>query len=313
MVAKEKPVQPPVTSDPPPAPKLGGSTPPGSFTKSQKGLLSRQATDLGGHVMPNEASVNNTTIKLQFPMLLMDIAVTSEGATFGRDNDAAVGDEQNRFISAPFQHDTSVSRRHFRLDVNPENRDEFCVQDLGSSNGTWIQVEFGKPLGLVLGGVLRVGYTQLEVVEAPAPVADPNDLLLAANSSPEAPPPAPSSSAAPALRFKIVGPMTSSMHGREFSVGASATDEAPFSIGRGNSRHLALTDDGQASALHCRVVFRDGQFYLLEGSAQRASSNGTFWRLSNPNKQSVRYVLREGMAVVVGEATRFVVSYAGEV
>src|SRR5215467_7343994 len=60
--------------------------------------------------------------------------------------------------------DAKVSRRHARLFVTPEGR--VWVEDLGSTNGTFLNGERVERAPVNLGDQVRVGTTTLELVAA---------------------------------------------------------------------------------------------------------------------------------------------------
>jgi S-DNA-T family DNA segregation ATPase FtsK/SpoIIIE len=81
--------------------------------------------------------------------------------------------------------DDAVSREHCRLTVT---HDGACVEDLASTNGTWVDGDrINAPTALRSGGLLRVGDTTLQLVppaEPTVPVAATGDGLLAFNRPP---------------------------------------------------------------------------------------------------------------------------------
>jgi hypothetical protein len=68
--------------------------------------------------------------------------------------------------------------------------------------------------------------------------------------------------------------------------------------------------DTAISAEHARVEFDapTGKFFICDGTATKASTNGTWYRLSGPHQESPPHALSAGVEVLIG-TVRFVVRY----
>jgi DNA segregation ATPase FtsK/SpoIIIE, S-DNA-T family len=145
--------------------------------------------------------------------------------------------------------DPELSRRHARLTRG--RRDALEIEDLGSSNGTWVNNErIEEPRVLRVGDLVRVGQTELAVTNAegripettligtPAVVMVPEELIV--------------------------------LEGRAKGKRLTLADE--LVIGRAESGDGRLDDDPELSRRHARV-FRDGGRIVIE---DLGSANGTF-------------------------------------
>src|SRR5262245_58679479 len=88
------------------------------------------------------------------PSLFETHPLPASGAlSIGRDDEADV-----RIV------DRLASRIHARIHVDPSGK--ITVEDLGSSNGTFVrgeQIESGKPVALLPGEAVNIGFTHLMV------------------------------------------------------------------------------------------------------------------------------------------------------
>jgi hypothetical protein len=68
--------------------------------------------------------------------------------------------------------------------------------------------------------------------------------------------------------------------------------------------------DTAISAEHARVEFDapTGKFFICDGTATKASTNGTWYRLSGPHQESPPHALSAGVEVLIG-TVRFVVRF----
>ncbi len=115
--------------------------------------------------------------------------------------------------------DEEVSREHAALRALPDGRLE--VEDLGSTNGTYVDgARLGEPVLLAGGESIRIGNTVL-VVEAPTPGATRIAVPGATKVAP--PPPTPMPSPAPVFAEPATGPtLTLSKPGQEPRRGRSS-------------------------------------------------------------------------------------------
>jgi len=174
--------------------------------------------------------------------------------------------------------DGTVSRRHFEISYAGEG---FIVRDLGSASGTFRRLREGASAPLELGTMLMVGKHQLAVV-ACAPLGD-----------------------APSLALECFAPEGSPLQGRVF-----ALDHRGATLGRRVTNAVAFSHevdgapvgvDSSVSAEHARVLWENGRFLLQDGAGPgRASTNGTWLRLSGLHRASEPADLRSGDELLVG-------------
>jgi hypothetical protein len=96
---------------------------------------------------------NLTVLVVEGPMKGQSLTVTRNGATFGRSSD-------NTFCVP----DRELSRRHSKIDYDPKT-DRFIVNDMGSTNGTYIQLigPYGGRYKLHLNDHILVGRTGFSI------------------------------------------------------------------------------------------------------------------------------------------------------
>jgi len=63
-----------------------------------------------------------------------------------------------------------------------------------------------------------------------------------------------------------------------------------------------VTVDTAISAEHARVEFEEdtGRFFICDGTSAKASTNGTWFRLSGPHQESPPHLLQAGNEVLIG-------------
>ena len=186
--------------------------------------------------------------------------------------------------------DKNVSRQHFDISYNAgagANAGMFRIRDVGSASGTFLRVSHGEGRPLYPGDMFRLGRHELLVEAGPAG----------------------------GLRLRCVAPEGSPLQSSEYEVGANGA-----TLGRNKSSSVcfAVDVDGVAmgidqaiSSAHARVACVPGSspraYVLLDGSADRPSSNGTWFRMSPMHEQSRHFPLVEGTELLVGPS-RFTVS-----
>ena len=72
-----------------------------------------------------------------------------------------------------------------------------------------------------------------------------------------------------------------------------AVTGAILSIGRGRNNDLQIKNDGKVSRYHCRVIFKDGEYFMEDNN----SSNGTIV----DGRAVSRKKLVGGEQIIVGE------------
>jgi pSer/pThr/pTyr-binding forkhead associated (FHA) protein len=176
--------------------------------------------------------------------------------------------------------DSRLSRRHARVFIDDGGR--AVVEDLGSSNGTWINEErLTAPRICARGDVLRVGQTTFEV-DVPAVQAATRVDTAASAGAPtiaKTPPPPP--------RLRVVaGPKE----------GEEITLPEELLIGRGYGEPGALGGDRRLSRRHARIARGPGGVFFIEDTG---SSNGT-----TINGVRVRRVhsIKDGDEIAVGSS-----------
>ncbi len=174
--------------------------------------------------------------------------------------------------------DPRLSRRHARVFLDDTGRP--TVEDLGSTNGTWVNGErLTGPRMLSTGDELRAGQTTFAVEVPPAAVA-----TLLNTAPPVAVPPAPESPP-PAPRLMVLaGPQ----QGEEIPLG----DE--LLIGRGYGEPGALGGDRLLSRSHARIARGPGGVFFVQDTG---STNGT--RLNGVPLRRVQ-ALKDGDEISVG-------------
>jgi pSer/pThr/pTyr-binding forkhead associated (FHA) protein len=195
------------------------------------------------------------------------------GETFTVESELVLGREEP--TPGPLGGDARLSRRHCRLYVAADGHG--MVEDLGSTNGTWInddRVSEARPL--LNGDVLRVGQTTFDV-ELPT-VASATE-VESVRTVPETPAP----TVHPWLEV-IEGPK----QGEQIPLGAELL------IGRSFGEPGALGGDRRLSRRHARIAQGPGGVFFIEDTG---SSNGT-----TVNRVPVRRArpLSEGDEIEVG-------------
>jgi pSer/pThr/pTyr-binding forkhead associated (FHA) protein len=158
--------------------------------------------------------------------------------------------------------DARLSRRHARISFDEHGR--AVVEDLGSTNGTWINEErLSAPHVCVTGDVLRVGQSTFQLEVAPPPAARTEPDMVAPRAAPTvAEMPAP----APVLQV---------------TEGARRGEEIPLDhellIGRTFGEPGALGGDRRLSRRHARIARGPGGVFFIEdtGSANGTRVNGS--------------------------------------
>ena len=152
--------------------------------------------------------------------------------------------------------DPRLSRRHARIFIDDAGRP--MVEDLGSTNGTWLNGErLTAPALLATGAELRVGQSTFDVEVADAARATQLDTGVPA-VTPTVPEPPPSA----ARLLVLAGPK----QGEEIPLG----DE--LLIGRGYGEPGALGGDRLLSRSHARIARGPGGVFFLQDTG---STNGT--------------------------------------
>jgi len=182
--------------------------------------------------------------------------------------------------------DKNVSRQHFDVSYDA-GAGAFRVRDVGSASGTFLRVSHGEGRPLYPGDMFRLGR---------------HELLVDAG-------------AAGGLRLRCVAPEGSPLQSSEYEVGVNGA-----TLGRNKSSSVcfAVDVDGVAmgidqaiSSVHARIACVPGSspraYVLLDGSSDRPSSNGTWFRMSPMHEQSRHFPLAEGTELLVG-LSRFTVS-----
>jgi pSer/pThr/pTyr-binding forkhead associated (FHA) protein len=182
--------------------------------------------------------------------------------------------------------DPEISRRHARLVRGASG--ELTVEDLGSSNGTFVNGDRLQAVRtLQVGDVVRIGKTVLQVTDASGRVPKPTRL-----------------GAAPATEVSALA--SGELLVKEGAAeGRVITLDDELVIGRAESGEGRLGNDPELSRRHARV-FRDGQGrWSIE---DLGSANGTFVngvRISDPQP------LQVGDAVRLGRTTLEMTAAAG--
>lgn len=71
---------------------------------------------------------------------------------------------------------------------------------------------------------------------------------------------------------------------------------------RSNGEERIANVDTAISSEHARVEFdhATGRFYIADGTTTKASTNGTWFRLSGPHQESPPHLLSNGSEVLIG-------------
>jgi pSer/pThr/pTyr-binding forkhead associated (FHA) protein len=176
------------------------------------------------------------------------------GESLTIDSELVLGRDQSEV--GQLRGDPRLSRRHARVFLDDTGRP--MIEDLGSTNGTWVNGErLTGPRMLATGDELRAGQTTFEVDVPAAAVATQLD-----TAPPVAVPPAPETRP-PAPRLMVLaGPK----RGEEIPLG----DE--LLIGRGYGEPGALGGDRLLSRSHARIARGPGGVFFVQDTG---STNGT--------------------------------------
>lgn len=195
--------------------------------------------------------------------------------------------------------DPELSRRHARLSRRPDGR--LTIEDLGSSNGTYVndeRIDVQRTLGV--GDVLRVGTTVLRVIDGPgaellgSPGAGAQTLRPAPRGRVQEPASPPGRAGAELLIT------AGGSAGRRLAIGQELL------IGRGVSGEGGLSDDGELSRRHARVARDASGRITIE---DLGSANGTF---VNGERLRGPHVLEVGDSVKAGSTTMQLVELGRE-
>jgi pSer/pThr/pTyr-binding forkhead associated (FHA) protein len=205
------------------------------------------------------------------------------GETITIDSELVLGREASE--RGRLGEDSRLSRRHARVYVDGAGRP--MVEDLGSTNGTWINEQRLTDARIVSNGdVLRVGQTTFEIKVPVAPVATRVDTAVPVVAPPvvvptvaEAPSPGP--------RLRVVA-------------GPREGEEIPLAnellIGRSFGEPGALGGDKRLSRRHARIARGPGGLFFIEDTG---SSNGTM--INHVSLRRAR-VLRQGDQIEIGSS-----------
>jgi pSer/pThr/pTyr-binding forkhead associated (FHA) protein len=178
--------------------------------------------------------------------------------------------------------DPEISRQHAGVSYGADG--QLTIEDLGSANGTFVNGErIDAPRTLVLGDLIRVGQTVLQVTDSAGAVPDETRLPTGA---PAVKPPSLTAEGSEEL---VVTAGTTP--GRRLTLG----DE--LIIGREASDEGRLSDDDQLSRRHARVA-RDASGQLT--IEDLGSANGTY---VNGERVRARQVLQAGDSIQIGSTT----------
>jgi pSer/pThr/pTyr-binding forkhead associated (FHA) protein len=198
------------------------------------------------------------------------------GESLTVDTEVVLGRDQSEL--GQLRGDHRLSRRHARVFFDDAGRP--MVEDLGSTNGTWVNGErLTGPRLLATGDELRAGQTTFEVEVPPAAVA-----TLPNTTPPDAVPPA-AQTPPPAPRLMVLA-------------GPKQGEEIPLAnellIGRGYGEPGALGGDRLLSRSHARIARGPGGVFFVQDTG---STNGTML-----NGVALRRVqaLKDGDEVSVG-------------
>ena len=171
--------------------------------------------------------------------------------------------------------DPELSRRHARLARGPDG--ELTIEDLGSSNGTFVNGERLEDVRVLqLGDILRLGTTELAVTDADGHIPEPTQI------------------GSPAVTHVPIPEELVVVEG--LAKGKRLTLDEEMVIGRAESGEGRLGDDPELSRKHARV-FREAGRVVVE---DLGSANGTYVnaaRLSEPR------ILEPGDLVRMGRTT----------
>lgn len=164
----------------------------------------------------------------------------------------------------------SVSRQHAMIFWDPSEK-RYFLKDKGSTTGTFIKVL--SKMELKEGLIVEMGSVQLLIVKL-----DPSNKMIS---------------------MKVVDGPANLLH-KEYELAT------PIKVGRKPENHLFYPDDLHLSNSHSEMFISDQVFYLED----RASTNGTWMRLSGEGQESDAYLLEEGIIFKVGTSSTFQVKKA---
>jgi pSer/pThr/pTyr-binding forkhead associated (FHA) protein len=207
---------------------------------------------------------------------------TARGTRLGVDTELLIGrlapEADGRLGDDPV-----ISRRHARVSRGADG--QLMIEDLGSANGTFVNdVRLDALQTLELGDVIRVGKTILQVT-------DPSGVIpgKAAPRTESGVGEAPSVPAEAAAELVVTAGAAA---GRRLTLTGG-----DLVIGRGVSGEGLLSDDGQLSRRHTRIVRdADGQLTIED----LGSANGTF---VNGERVSGSQALKIGDSIRIGTTT----------
>ena len=177
--------------------------------------------------------------------------------------------------------DARLSRRHARIFIDGQG--QAIVEDLGSTNGTWVNEErLSAPHICVTGDVLRVGQSTFELEVAP-PVTERTEADVVAPRT--APTVAEMPTPVPVLRV-TAGPQ----QGEEIPLGQELL------IGRSYGEPGALGGDRKLSRRHARIARGPGGVFFIEDTG---SSNGT---VVNGVQLRRAVALKDGDEIAIGSS-----------
>ena len=176
--------------------------------------------------------------------------------------------------------DQRLSRRHARVFIDPAG--QALIEDLGSTNGTWINEQrLSEAHACANGDLLRVGQSTFEIELPPRPGATQVDTPqpMAFPTVAEAPPPLP--------RLTVLS-------------GPRAGEEIPLTgellLGRSFGEPGALGGDRRLSRRHARIAPGPGGIFFVEDTG---SSNGT---AVNGVQLRRAVALKDGDEIAVGSS-----------
>ena len=91
----------------------------------------------------------------------------SEGCVGGRRKPQDIDAEKLKCMNYIHFTEVTISRKHFEI-IYDNDRQEFCIRDLGSAGGTYVRMEPGKGLSIENGTMFMVGKHQLIAIRVPS-------------------------------------------------------------------------------------------------------------------------------------------------
>eukprot|EP01017_Pseudomicrothorax_dubius_P014424 TRINITY_DN1683_c0_g1_i11.p1 TRINITY_DN1683_c0_g1~~TRINITY_DN1683_c0_g1_i11.p1 ORF type:complete len:466 (+),score=48.88 TRINITY_DN1683_c0_g1_i11:221-1618(+) len=161
----------------------------------------------------------------------------------------------------------SVSRQHAEIRWE-RDKGQYFLRDQGSTTGTFIKVQ--SKFELKEGYIVELGSLQFLIV-----ALDPSNMTVTLRVVDAPAPHAPT-------EYKL---------------------QTPIRVGRKPDNHLSYPDDLHLSNSHAEIFLHQQTFYLED----RASTNGTWLRLSSEGRKSGPYPLAEGIIFKVGTSSTYIV------